>query len=241
MPGYPGAHAAWGANGGRPVRVAVDAQGLRVDAGVRRSPHARLVYVTPSHQLPARRHDEPSAAAGTPALGGGKRGVGLRGRLRRRIPLPRPSARGLAGTRHGRAGALRGHLPQGALSRAAAGLSRRARKPGDRLRGRADDGGRILTATAAGDAGRFPGGGTLLCAPAHHARAVSPEAWRAAACAGRRILADGRPAARADEWTSRLYPATTPIPERADRDSFSTTRRLHPRSSSGECGFSRRR
>lgn len=37
---------------GRIVRVPVDADGLRVDEGLRRAPHARAAFVTPSHQYP---------------------------------------------------------------------------------------------------------------------------------------------------------------------------------------------
>jgi GntR family transcriptional regulator / MocR family aminotransferase len=51
-PGYPGARSALAGAGARIVPVRVDEQGLDVDAGVRRAPDARLVYVTPSHQFP---------------------------------------------------------------------------------------------------------------------------------------------------------------------------------------------
>jgi GntR family transcriptional regulator / MocR family aminotransferase len=51
-PGYPGTHAALRSAGVRIRTVRVDADGLDVEAGVRRSPRARLVYVTPSHQFP---------------------------------------------------------------------------------------------------------------------------------------------------------------------------------------------
>jgi GntR family transcriptional regulator/MocR family aminotransferase len=51
-PGYPGARGALVAAGARPVPVPVDAEGLDPDAGTRRSPDARVVYVTPSHQYP---------------------------------------------------------------------------------------------------------------------------------------------------------------------------------------------
>ena len=51
-PGYPGARAALLANGARVVPVPVDAEGLCVEAGVRRARLARLAYVTPSHQYP---------------------------------------------------------------------------------------------------------------------------------------------------------------------------------------------
>ena len=51
-PGYPGAHEAFEAAGSRMIPVPVDAQGLDVQEGIRRSRHARVVYVTPSHQYP---------------------------------------------------------------------------------------------------------------------------------------------------------------------------------------------
>ncbi|MCE9575831.1 MAG: PLP-dependent aminotransferase family protein, partial [Deltaproteobacteria bacterium] len=51
-PGYGGARAVFATHGARIVRVPVDADGLRVDLGVARAPHARLAYVTPGHQAP---------------------------------------------------------------------------------------------------------------------------------------------------------------------------------------------
>jgi GntR family transcriptional regulator/MocR family aminotransferase len=51
-PGYGGARAALATAGARLVPVPVDGEGLVVDAGVARAPHARLAYVTPSHQFP---------------------------------------------------------------------------------------------------------------------------------------------------------------------------------------------
>jgi GntR family transcriptional regulator/MocR family aminotransferase len=51
-PGYPGARSALVAAGARIHPVPIDADGLDVDAGARRGPQARLVYVTPSHQFP---------------------------------------------------------------------------------------------------------------------------------------------------------------------------------------------
>ncbi len=51
-PGYPGAHNALVGAGARIRSVPVDADGLDVEAGVRRAPRARLAYVTPSHQFP---------------------------------------------------------------------------------------------------------------------------------------------------------------------------------------------
>jgi len=51
-PGYPGARSALLAAGARILPVPVDAEGLDVEAGVRRAGDARLAYVTPSHQYP---------------------------------------------------------------------------------------------------------------------------------------------------------------------------------------------
>ena len=51
-PGYHRARRALAGAGLRLVPVAVDAEGLDVEAGVARCPNARLVYVTPSHQFP---------------------------------------------------------------------------------------------------------------------------------------------------------------------------------------------
>jgi GntR family transcriptional regulator/MocR family aminotransferase len=51
-PGYPGAHAAFRADGAQLLPIPVDGEGLRVDAltAVRR--RVRAVYITPSHQYP---------------------------------------------------------------------------------------------------------------------------------------------------------------------------------------------
>jgi GntR family transcriptional regulator/MocR family aminotransferase len=51
-PGYVGAHGALVGAGACVVPVPVDADGLDVEAGVRRALGARLAYVTPSHQFP---------------------------------------------------------------------------------------------------------------------------------------------------------------------------------------------
>ena len=51
-PAYPGARAAFAAAGAHLVPVPVDDRGLDVAAGERLGPHARLAYVTPSHQYP---------------------------------------------------------------------------------------------------------------------------------------------------------------------------------------------
>jgi GntR family transcriptional regulator / MocR family aminotransferase len=51
-PGYPGARGALIGAGARILPVPVDESGLDVDAAVRHAGHARLAYVTPSHQFP---------------------------------------------------------------------------------------------------------------------------------------------------------------------------------------------
>ena len=51
-PCYLGARASFTLAGATLVPVPVDDQGMRVEAGVRRAPRARLAYVTPSHQYP---------------------------------------------------------------------------------------------------------------------------------------------------------------------------------------------
>jgi GntR family transcriptional regulator/MocR family aminotransferase len=51
-PCYPGARGALTAAGARILPVRVDADGLDVEAGIRRAPRARMAYVTPSHQFP---------------------------------------------------------------------------------------------------------------------------------------------------------------------------------------------
>lgn len=51
-PCYLGARAAFELAGAAVAAVPVDADGLRVDLGLRRCPRARLAYVTPSHQYP---------------------------------------------------------------------------------------------------------------------------------------------------------------------------------------------
>jgi GntR family transcriptional regulator/MocR family aminotransferase len=51
-PGYRGARTALLAAGGVPVPVGIDQEGLRVEEGDARAPHARAIYVTPSHQYP---------------------------------------------------------------------------------------------------------------------------------------------------------------------------------------------
>jgi len=51
-PGYLGAQRAVLGAGARPVAVPVDDDGLDVEAGIRRSRHARLVILAPSHQYP---------------------------------------------------------------------------------------------------------------------------------------------------------------------------------------------
>jgi GntR family transcriptional regulator/MocR family aminotransferase len=51
-PGYFGAHTVFAGWGARVVPVAVDDQGLDVEAGRKRAPQARLAHVTPTHQFP---------------------------------------------------------------------------------------------------------------------------------------------------------------------------------------------
>jgi GntR family transcriptional regulator/MocR family aminotransferase len=51
-PGYPGAAYAFQAVGAKICRVPVDDEGLNLEAGQRRCPRPRLVYVTPAHQFP---------------------------------------------------------------------------------------------------------------------------------------------------------------------------------------------
>jgi GntR family transcriptional regulator/MocR family aminotransferase len=51
-PGYRGAYGPLHACGARIAPVPVDRDGLSVEAGARLCPDARLIYVTPSHQLP---------------------------------------------------------------------------------------------------------------------------------------------------------------------------------------------
>jgi GntR family transcriptional regulator/MocR family aminotransferase len=51
-PGYAGARAALAGAGARLVPIAVDGEGMNVREGRRRSPRARLVHVSPSHQYP---------------------------------------------------------------------------------------------------------------------------------------------------------------------------------------------
>lgn len=51
-PGYPAARRLFAAVGADAVAVPVDTAGLMVEAGRCRAPHARLAYVTPSHQFP---------------------------------------------------------------------------------------------------------------------------------------------------------------------------------------------
>ena len=51
-PGYGGARSVFQAAGATVVPVPVDCDGMVVSEGVDRAPHARLAYVTPSHQYP---------------------------------------------------------------------------------------------------------------------------------------------------------------------------------------------
>lgn len=52
-PCYLGARAAFTLAGANIMPVVVDDEGICVDAGIQRSPHARLAYVTPTHQYPS--------------------------------------------------------------------------------------------------------------------------------------------------------------------------------------------
>jgi len=51
-PGYPGAKHAFMTSGAKIVPVRVDGEGLVVEELMRRSPRARAIYITPSHQYP---------------------------------------------------------------------------------------------------------------------------------------------------------------------------------------------
>jgi GntR family transcriptional regulator/MocR family aminotransferase len=51
-PGYVGARGAFLGAGAQIIPVPVDQEGLIVEAAIARAPHARLAYVTPSHQFP---------------------------------------------------------------------------------------------------------------------------------------------------------------------------------------------
>ncbi|HEX2909298.1 MAG TPA: PLP-dependent aminotransferase family protein [Chloroflexia bacterium] len=51
-PGYPGVKGAALASGGQIIPVPVDQNGMNVAEVIKRAPHARLAYVTPSHQFP---------------------------------------------------------------------------------------------------------------------------------------------------------------------------------------------
>ncbi len=51
-PGYPGARGTLVASGASIVPIPVDDEGMRVEDGIKQSPDARLVYLTPSHQFP---------------------------------------------------------------------------------------------------------------------------------------------------------------------------------------------
>ena len=51
-PGYPGATLAFRSVGGDVCSVPVDSEGLNLEAGIKRWPAPRMVYVTPGHQFP---------------------------------------------------------------------------------------------------------------------------------------------------------------------------------------------
>jgi GntR family transcriptional regulator / MocR family aminotransferase len=51
-PGYPGATLAFQSVGGKVCPVPVDSEGLNLEAGIKRGPRPRMIYVTPGHQFP---------------------------------------------------------------------------------------------------------------------------------------------------------------------------------------------
>jgi GntR family transcriptional regulator/MocR family aminotransferase len=51
-PGFRGARVALQCSGARLIPVPVDAEGMIIEAGIKRCPDPRLIYVTPSHQYP---------------------------------------------------------------------------------------------------------------------------------------------------------------------------------------------
>ena len=51
-PGYPGARLAFMNAGARIVPISVNGEGMNVEEMIRKTPHARAVYITPSHQYP---------------------------------------------------------------------------------------------------------------------------------------------------------------------------------------------
>lgn len=51
-PGYTGARGAFLGAGAQVIPVPIDHEGLMVDIGMERAPHARMVYATPAHQFP---------------------------------------------------------------------------------------------------------------------------------------------------------------------------------------------
>ena len=135
-PGYRGARTAIEATGVIPVPVPIDRDGLQIEAGERRAPRARAVYVTPSHQYPlgvtmslarrlellawARRHnswiieddyDSEYRYKGRPITA--LQGLDADGRV-----------------------LYIGHVQQGAVSGAAGGIPGRAADPGQRLHAR---------------------------------------------------------------------------------------------------------
>ena len=74
-----------------PVPIALDAEGLRVDA--LEAADADVVVVTPEPPVPDRRRHGTRAAAGAARVGERGRAADRRGRLRRRVPLRPPAAR----------------------------------------------------------------------------------------------------------------------------------------------------
>ncbi len=51
-PGYPGARGALLGAGAQIIPAPIDQEGLMIEAAIARAPHARLAYLTPSHQFP---------------------------------------------------------------------------------------------------------------------------------------------------------------------------------------------
>ena len=118
-PGYSGARGALTAAGARIVPVPVDAEGLDVEAGLRRARGARLAYVTPSHQFPLGVAMSLRRRLALLRMGGPRALVDRRGRLRQRVPLSPASDPVPARPRRGRARDLRRQLQQDALPVAA--------------------------------------------------------------------------------------------------------------------------
>ena len=153
-PGYPGARAAFQAADLRLVPIGVDDEGLAPSAEDWRATPPRLIYITPSHQYPLG------------AMMSLERRLADRGRLRQRIPQRRPSA--VRGARAGRAraGGLRRHFQQDAVSGAAPGLHGRACRGGTGIAWRDQRRRHARPARGAGRAGGFHRERAVHAAPA---------------------------------------------------------------------------